>query len=385
LIVYLDNAATTKTIDEVVDKMINMCKENYGNPSSLHSKGIEAEKEVLYVKNLFSKILKVDRKEIFFTSGGTESNNLAILGTAKAYSRKGKHIITSSIEHPSVSKVFKALQDEGYEITTISVDSNGLINIDELLDSIREDTILVSIMHVNNEIGTIQPIDKIGQMIHNKNPETIFHVDAIQSFGKMNIYPKRWNIDCLSISGHKIYGPKGIGALYINNQRKIKPIIFGGEQQLGIRSGTENTPGIAGLGVAARFMYNNLEKNVKHMYHMKERLRDGLLREVEDTYVNGLEGRYSAPHILNVRFKDVRGEVLLHALEDKGIFISTGSACSSNKSETSPTLTAIGLTKAEIESSVRFSFSIYNNVNEIDYCINQIKDMVPLLRKFVRR
>lgn len=389
--VYLDNAATTRTMDEVVDKIVMLLKDHYGNPSSLHYKGMEAEKELNEAKNIFSKLLKVEKKEIYFTSGGTESNNLAIFGVANAYHRSGKHLIVSSIEHPSVRKAFDHLKEEGYEITILPVDSMGLVDLEVLKQSIRPDTTLVSIMHVNNEIGCIQPIEKIGQLIKQCNPNTIFHVDAVQSFGKLWIQPKKALIDCLSISGHKIYAPKGIGALYIQSKVKIKPLFFGGSQQLGIRSGTENTSGIAGIAVASDFMYDHFDEISLRLKTLKLRLRNGIINEIERTYVNGPdllleeEKDICANHILNIRFEGIRGEVLLHALESKNIYISTGAACSSSKHEPSATLTAIGLNEAQTENSVRLSLSIYNTEEEIDYCIEQLKEMVPMLRKFTRK
>lgn len=389
--VYLDNAATTRTMDEVVDKIVILLKDHYGNPSSLHYKGMEAEKELNEAKNIFAKLLKVDKKEIYFTSGGTESNNLVIFGVARAYNRRGKHLIVSSIEHPSVSKVFDQLKEEGFEVTLLPVDENGLVDLEMLQKSIRPDTTLISIMHVNNEIGTVQPIEKIGQLIKECNPNTIFHVDAVQSFGKLWIQPKRAMIDCLSMSGHKIYAPKGIGAVYIQSKVKVKPLLYGGSQQLGVRPGTENTSGIAGISIAAQWMYGHFEEVAQKLEALKMRLRNGVLKEIEGTYVNGPDSFFeevkdiSADHILNLRFEGVRGEVLLHALESKNIYVSTGAACSSSKNVPSATLTAIGLKEDQIESSVRFSFSIYNTEEEIDYCIEQLKEIVPQLRKFTRK
>lgn len=383
--VYLDNAATTKTMDEVVVKISEVFSKVYGNSSSLHNRGIEAEKIVNEARDILSRLLKVDKSEIYFTSGGTESNNMAMIGISKAYIRSGKHIIISSLEHPSISATAKYLEEEGFEITTIPVDENGCLKIEELEKAIRKDTILVSIMHVNNEIGIINPIEKIGQIIKDKNPNTIFHVDAIQSFGKLNIYPKKGFIDAISISGHKLHGPKGVGALYINKKIKIKPIMFGGNHQAGLRPGTENTPGIAGLAFSANLMYNNIDKYQENLSKFKQRLKNGILNNIENTFVNGSDGIDSANNILNIRFEGVKGEVLLHSLEAKGIYVSTGSACSSNKSNPSATLTALGLDNSQIDSSIRFSFSIYNTADEIDYCIEQLKEIVPSLRRFIKK
>lgn len=386
--IYLDNAATTKVMDEAINKMDYIYRTNYGNPSSLHTKGIQAEKEIINSKNILAKILKVDKNSIFFTSGGTESNNLAIIGSVIANKRKGKHIITSVFEHPSVSHVFKHLESEGYEVSTIPCDKKGVIDIKKLEDEIRDDTILVSIMHVNNEIGSIQPIESIGNIIKQKNKDIIFHVDCVQSFGKLEIHPSKVGIDCLSISGHKIHGPKGIGVLFINNPNRIKPIVYGGDHQNGIRSGTENVAGIAAIGITSEIMYNNLEKNQHHMYNLKKRLYEGIKNNIDNVYINGpdIEDEFSANHILNIRFDDVRGEVLLHSLESKGIYISTGSACSSNKGAKSITLKeGLGLDDKAIETAVRFSFSSYNTEEDIDYCISQMVKIIPELRRFVRK
>lgn len=383
--VYLDNAATTRALDEVVDKMKSVLTEQYGNPSSMHYKGIEAEKEITDAKNTIATILKVDKKEIIFTSGGTESNNIALFGVARAYARSGKHIIISKYEHPSVSKVAEQLEEEGFEITTIPLQKDGTIDIEVLRNSIRQDTILVSIMHVNNELGSIAPIEQIGPMIKQLNPNTLFHVDGVQSFGKLIIQPKKWMIDLLSISGHKIHASKGVGALYIASKTKIKPLVYGGAHQMGLRSGTENTPGIAGLGVAAQYMYEHLKEHTEHLYKIKMQLKNGILNTIDKTYVNGPDGEKGANHILNIRFESVKGEVLLHALESKGIYISTGSACSSKKPEPSATLLALGHTEQEVDNSVRFSFSMFNTSEEIDYCIAQLKEIIPALRKFIRK
>ncbi len=382
--IYLDNGATTKTFDEVIEIMCKVLKEDYGNPSSLHQKGIDAERHIIKSKEIMAKILKVNEKDIFFTSGGTEANNLAILGVADAYKRSGKHIITTSLEHSSVKNTFVYLGDNEYELTILPVDSRGQVDLQELQDTIREDTILVSMMYVNNELGTVIPVDKIGALIKAKNKDTIFHVDAIQAFGKMVIYPKKWNIDLLSISGHKFHGPKGIGVLYINDRIKMNPISYGGNQQKGIRNGTENVPGIAAIGCAAQMMYDHLEAHRTHLYELKSYLAKVLVEEIEGIQINGMEILEGAPHILSVRIADVRGEVLLHSLEDKNIYVSTGSACASNKPSKTGPLQAIGLTNEEALSTVRFGFSVMNTKEELAICVKELKVMVPMLRKFVR-
>jgi cysteine desulfurase len=382
--IYFDNAATTKPSSEVIEKVLSVLKEDYGNPSSLHLKGLEAERHIRNTTNILSSLLKVGEDEIIYTSGGTESNNLAILGSARAYHRIGKHIITTKIEHPSVYRTFESLEEEGFEVTYLSVDTSGYIDENELKDKIRKDTILLSIMHINNEIGTIQAIDKIGHMIKAVNPNTIFHVDGIQSFGKMIIHVKKCKIDLLSISSHKFYGPKGVGALYKKKSVRLKPIVFGGEQQKGIRSGTENVPGIAGLGVAANNIYNELEEVSKHMYSLKNMLWKGIKENIEDVYLNGPSIEEGASHILNIIFRDVRAEVLLHALEAKKIYVSTGSACSSNHPHPSDTLRSIGLNEDEIQGAIRFSFSKYNTEDEVEECVQALKTILPTLRRFKR-
>jgi cysteine desulfurase len=383
--IYFDNAATTKPMDLAIDCVTGILKNNYGNPSSLHHLGVLAEEAVTDSRERLSNILKVDSKEIYFTSGGTESNNLAVIGVAKAYHRSGKHIITTMVEHPSVLEPIRSLEDNGYEVTYLPINQAGVINIDDLEAAIRPDTILVSIMHVNNIIGSVMPLQEIGKLIKSINKNIVFHVDGVQSFGKLIIQPKKWGIDCLSISGHKLHGPKGIGAIYINSKIKIQPIIFGGHQQMSLRSGTENVPGIAALGVVSEYMYNHIEEHAKHLYNLKIRLRNGLLNNIDGCTIHGNSFDQSAPNILNVRFEHVLGEVLLHALEEDEIYISTGSACASNKSESDRTLSGIGLSPEESRWAVRFSFSIYNTEYEVDQCIHKLAAIIPMLRRFKRK
>ena len=382
--IYLDNSATTKCFPEVVQVVGQMMMEDYGNPSSMHMKGIKAEQYVKQATEVIAKTLKVNEKEIFYTSGGTESDNMAIVGTAMANYRGGKHIVTTSMEHPAVGQCMRYLEKEGFEITYLQPDASGCISLEDLENSVRPDTILVSIMAVNNEIGTIQPIEEAGEIIKRKNPNTLFHVDAVQGYGKMEMYPRKWKIDMLSVSGHKIHGPKGIGFLYINEKVKIKPIILGGGQQKGMRSGTENVPGIVGLAKAVELVYANLECDINKMYC----LRDYFISQVskmEGITVNGAEGRMAAPHVVSVSVEGVRAEVLLHALEEKEIYISAGSACSSHKPVPSATLQAIGLPKELLGSTVRFSFSVFTTKEEIDLALNALRETVPMLRKFTRR
>ena len=312
--------------------------------------------------------MKVQEKELIFTSGGTESNNLAIMGCAAANHRMGTHLITTKIEHPSVGNVMKHMEEEGFEVTYLPVDENGIVKLDKLKEALRPDTMLVSVMHVNNEIGAVQPIEEIGKIVKANNNATLFHVDAIQGYGKYRIYPKKMGIDLLSVSGHKIHGPKGVGFLYCDSKVKIKPIIFGGGQQKDLRSGTENVPGIVGLAEAAKEIYADFEEKIQHLYEVKEYFVEKVT-ELEGPKINGLTGKESAPHVVSVSFPGIRSEVLLHSLEDKQIYASAGSACSSNKPAVSATLKAINAPKEHLDSTLRFSFSVHTTKEEIDYCI----------------
>ena len=377
---YLDNAATTFVFPEVKDIMVRVMEEDYGNPSSLHTKGIEAEKYIKDAKDVISKQLKVDAKDLIFTSGGTEANNMALLGSAYRNKRRGNHIITTQIEHPSVSQPLLQLENQGFRVTYLPVDKNGIVSIKALQEALCDETILVSIMMVNNEIGAVQPIEEIGQIVKNYNPSILYHVDGIQGFGKFHIYPKRCNIDFFSVSGHKIHGPKGIGFLYCKDKMKLQPIIFGGGQEKGMRSGTENVPAIAGLGVATKKIYEEHEKRIEVLKQLKQ----SLIEQVE-TMENVVNHSGDAPHIVSISFVGVRSEVLLHALEEKGVYVSSGSACSSNHPAVSGTLKSIGLPKAEQESTLRFSLSIFTTQEEIDYTATCLKELVPQLRRFIRK
>lgn len=380
---YFDNSATTRVYPEVAETMTKVMLEDFGNPSSMHIKGMDAEVLVRHARETIAKSLKVDDRCILFTSGGTESDNLALIGCASANNRAGKHIITTKIEHPAILDTCKYLEEQGYEVTYLGVDSNGQIRLEELKKSLRADTIIVSIMHTNNEIGSLQPLEEAGKIIKANNPQTLFHVDAVQGFGKARIYPKKMNIDLLSVSGHKIHGPKGMGFLYIGEKVKIHPIIHGGGQQKNLRSGTENVPGIVGIAKATEMIYENFDSDIKHMYELKERLIQGV-SEIDDIKINGLTGEDSAPHIVSISVGSIRSEVLLHALEDKRIYISAGSACASNKPAISETLKAIGVEKRFLDSTVRFSFCPANTLEEVDYCVETLKSILPMLRKFTR-
>lgn len=378
---YFDNAATTRVAPEVQDIIKQVMDVDYGNPSSRHQKGVDAGQYIKEAQEIIAKTLKVDAKEILFTSGGTESNNLALIGAALANQRQGRHIISTRIEHASVYNPLLFLQEQGYEITFLPVDANGVVDMEALEQAIRTDTILVSTMLVNNEIGAIEPVEAIGKLVKSKNPNTLFHVDAIQAYGKMKISPKRCKIDMLSVSGHKIHGPKGVGFLYIRDKVKVKPIIYGGGQQHDLRSGTENVPGIAGLGQAAKLIYTN------HTEKMEQ------LRQVKETFLQGveqLEGIQNhsgeAPHIASISFQGVqRGEVLLHALEARGVYCSSGSACSSNHPAISGTLKAIGLEEDLLNATLRFSFSVDSTVEEAEYAVQVIAEELPKIRAFVKR
>lgn len=381
--VYFDNSATTRCSDAAVALMQRVLLEDYGNPSSLHMKGVAAEKYIKTAAEQIARILKVAEKEIIFTSGGTESNNLALIGTALANKRSGKHLITSSIEHASVYNPLIFLEEQGFEVTYLPVDTKGMVSLEALAEAVREDTILVSMMHVNNEIGTIEPVEAAAKLIHGKNPKTLIHVDAIQSFGKLRIYPKRMGIDLLSVSGHKIHGPKGVGFLYVKDKTKIRPVIHGGGQQKNMRSGTENVAGIAGLGAAAAELYQNFDEKIGRLYELREYLAAGM-RALEKATVNGADGQDAAPHIVSVSFEGVRAEVLLHALEERGIYVSTGSACSSNHPAISGTLRAIGVKPELLDATVRFSLSVESTREEADYVLEQLKELLPGLRRFRR-
>ena len=382
--IYLDNSATTMAFREVTELVSKVMYVDYGNPSSMHMKGVQAEKYVKEAKENLAKLLKVQEKEIYFTSGGTESDNWALMGAAQANSRAGRHLITTKIEHPAILQTMEYLESIGYEVTYLPVDEKGVIKLDALEQAVREDTILVSIMQVNNEVGAVQPIEEAGRIIEKKNPKTLFHVDAVQGFGKIRLYPKRCNVDMISVSGHKIHGPKGTGFLYIDENVKIKPIMFGGGQQKGLRSGTENVPGIAGLSLAAKMMYDGMEEDVGRLYELKTYFQKALM-QMDRVIVNGPLYEDGAPHIVSASFMGVRSEVLLHALEDKGIYVSAGSGCGSNKHTVSATLSAMGIDQQLLDCTLRFSFSIFTTREELDYTLKCLGEILPMLRRFVRR
>lgn len=390
--IYLDNSATTRVYPEVANLMQKIMLEDYGNPSSMHNKGVQAERYVTEAVSNIAKALKVQDKEIFFTSGGTESDNLALIGAAMANRRAGMHIITTKIEHPAVLNTVAYLKDQGFEIDYLSVDKYGVVSPDELKNKIRPDTIIVSVMHVNNEVGSVQPIEQLGEIIKSNNPSTLFHVDAVQAFGKEFIYPKKMHIDMLSVSGHKIHGPKGVGILYINEKVKIKPISYGGGQQKGLRSGTLNVPGIAGIGLAAKTITDDLTKERERLFALKAFfLKEASL--MERVSVNGCRadenGEFivtdTAPHIMNISVKGLRSEVMLHALEEKGVYVSAGSACASHSKKESSTLKSMGADADTMDGALRFSMSGYTTRDELEYALKSLKEVIEMYGRFVRR
>lgn len=368
--IYLDNAATTRLLPEVANEVKFVSENIYGNPSSLHSIGLKAERVVKTAREALAKSIDVTPNEVFFTSGATESDNTAIFGAAYENIRQGKHLITSKIEHPAVLACFEKLEKEGFKVTYLNVDKNGIIDFDELQNAITDETTLISVMAVNNELGSIEPIQKIAKL--KRKHKFILHTDAVQAFTKipLNLFA---DADLISISGHKIHALKGIGALIIKKGVKIKPLILGGGQELGFRSGTENVTGIASLGKAVELSENN-----DKLYKLRESLKEGI-QKIEGAKINCYNNGESAPHILSVSFPGIRGEVFMHALEDKGIYVSTGSACHSNKFGESHVLSAIGLTKEEIGGTIRFSLGQFNTEEEIIYCVQKAKETYDIL------
>lgn len=381
--VYLDNSATTMCYPEVGELVYKVMCRDYGNPSSMHRKGVEAERYIRTARESLAKLLKANAKDIYFTSGGTEGDNLALIGCARANKRAGSHLITTAVEHPAIRNTMRALEEEGFRITYLPVDEKGSVSLDALREALCPDTILVSIMYVNNEVGTLQPIDQAVEIVKGYNPSILFHTDAVQGFGKYRIYPKRQKIDLLTASGHKIHGPKGTGFLYIGEKVKIRPILFGGEQQKNIRSGTENVPGIAGLGLAADRIYEDFDRKIEYMKELKWYFAKEV-GKIENTRLHGDPFGESAPHIVSVGVAGVRSEVLLHTLEDKGIYVSSGSACASNHPSVSSVLRSIGTPREYLESTIRFSMSEFTTKEEIDYTLETLYNCIPMLRRYTR-
>jgi cysteine desulfurase len=384
--IYFDNAASTRALPEVAERFTDVLLSTYANPSSGSRLGMEAENVIKESAQTLARLINAQsHEEIVFTSGGTESNNMAVFGTAKGYHRSGKHIITTQIEHPAIALPFKALEEDGYEVQFLPVDEKGYINLDDLKNAIRSDTILVSTILINNEIGTVQDVESIGKAIKNANPNTLYHVDGVQAFGKYKIDVRKCNIDMLSASGHKFNAPKGLGFLYIKAGLKVKPIMYGGGQQKGQRPGTENAAGAAALALAADESYKHLTESTKKVMELKKYLAEGILNSIEDTFINGEEIEKASPYVLNMVFKNLRSPVLLNALEDKEIFASAGSACNSKKKVQSSVLGAIGTSEEDVVGSVRFSFTRFNTIEEADICIEALKELVPMLRRFHRK
>ena len=381
---YLDNSATTRAFPEVGELVYKVMCQDFGNPSSMHRKGVEAEHYIKDAKESLAKILKVNTKEIFFTSGGTESDNLALIGCARANKRRGNHLITTSIEHDAILNTMRYLEEEeGFRVTYLPVDSNGKVSLEALKEALCPETILVSIMYVNNEVGTVQLVEEAAKIVKEYNPNILVHSDAVQGFGKYHIYPKRQKIDLLSVSGHKIHGPKGVGFIYIGEKVKIRPILFGGGQQKDMRSGTENVPGIAGLGLAAKMSYQDLDMKVALMRELKAYFLEGL-KQIDDITIHGVTDEGSAPHIISVGVAGIRSEVLLHTLEDKGIYVSSGSACASNHPAVSGVLKSIGAEQKYLDSTIRFSMSEFTTKEEIDYVLETLYNCIPMLRRYTR-
>ncbi len=376
--IYLDNAATTRAYDEVISYINEINDKYYGNPSSLHTKGIESEKLVKQARQRIAASLGVMPGEVLFTSGGTESNNTAIMGYLFANKRKGNHIITSAIEHPSVLEVYKHLSKNGYRVDILEVDSNGKIKLDMLEGLVSDETALVSLIYVNNETGAIQPVEEAAQIIKSRNNSAIFHVDGVQAYGKLQINPKKSGIDMVSISSHKIHGPKGVGALYIKSGIKVNPLLFGGGQENKLRSGTENVPGISGFGLAAEITFKSLEENNRKLSKLKKFFITQLEEKTDGYLVISPDD--GSQYILNTAFSNLKSEVMLHHLEEKGIYVSTGSACSSRKNTASHVLKAMNIDSCYLQGAIRFSFSQFINKEDIEYTVDAIKDIIPRIR-----
>ena len=381
--IYLDNSASTRPAPEVVEAMREALEECYGNPSALHRKGLEAERLLKKARSQVAGAIGAADNEVIFTSGGTESNNLAILGALKKLRQRGNRLVTSNIEHPAVRNVFQELEQDGYQVTYLSVDASGQTNQDELRAALEQKPALVSIMLVNNETGSIQPISEIGSMLRDIQPKPVFHVDAVQAFGKVPIRVRDLNVDLLSISGHKFHGPKGVGALYVRKSLPLSPVLFGGGQERDLRSGTENVPGIVGMGVAAELAANHLTENAAKLLRLKRQLLRFFESGMEPFRINSPDKPAFAPHILNVSFPGIKAEVLLHTLEQDGIYVATGSACGSRKKSMNHVHQAIGLSPAESEGTLRFSFSLNNTEEEINFVGEKLQKQVTELRRIM--
>ena len=384
--IYLDNSATTKCRPEIASEISTILTENFANPSSLHRLGFNAEQILKKSRNIFSNIFNCRDSEIIFTSGGTESDNLALIGYAMHNKKRGNHIISSKIEHDAILNSLKYLEGNGFEITLLDPNENGIIDEDNLKKHIKNETILISLMHVNNELGSINDINNLSKVAKSINPNIVFHSDCVQSFGKFEM--KNLGADMVSISSHKIHGPKGVGALYKNEKVNIYPMIYGGGQQNGLRSGTENTAGVYGFALAANYEYEGLNESFKRLQEIKSSYIEGI-NHLNEKYGNikilTPQNDLSAPHILNIIFGNIRSEVLLHSLEEDEIYVGTGSACSTHSNEKSRVVSAIGVSDDEKDSSIRISLGDYNTLDEVNIVINALDNKIPILRKFVRK
>jgi cysteine desulfurase len=382
--IYLDHAATTRPYDQVVQAVYSAMQDNYGNPSSLHQLGVEAEEALEKSREMIAASLQVEPGEVTFTSGGTETNNMVLKGVGRARQKSGKHIIASTIEHKSVLNTLQAMEDSGFEVTYVPVTSQGIIDMGILEEALREDTILVSIMHVNNETGAIQPIDQVADILRKHKSQALLHSDAVQSYGKIPLHPKHSGIDLLTVSSHKIHGPKGAAALYKGRDVPMIPLINGGEQERGLRSGTENLPAIVGFAKAVELNFHKSFEKQQQMRHLKDTLQARLKEEFDHLVTNTPEDDHAAPHILNVSFPGMKGEVLLHHLEAQGIFVSTGSACTSGRNIPSHVLNAMGIENDKVQGALRFSFSAENRQEDIEYVMEQLVPIMERLKKMVR-
>lgn len=376
--IYMDNSATSPIKEEVFNAMIPYLKEEFGNPSTFYTLGRNAKKAVEEARENIAKLINADTKEIIFTSGGTESYNMAIKGVALKFEDKGKHIITTEIEHPAVLRTCEFLESRGFELSYLPVNENGIISTEDLKNAIREDTILISVMHANNEIGTIQPIKEVGKIAKENN--ILFHCDAVQSVGKIPVDVKEANIDLLSISSHKIYGPKGVGVLFIKKGLKLELLIHGGGQENGLRSGTENVPGIVGFGKAAELAYEHLDENIAKLKQLRDSLIEKILERIPESYLNG-DRENRLPNNANFRFSSIEGEGLILRLDAEGINGATGSACSSKSLKASYVLSALGLEDEEIHGSLRLSLGTENNMKDVDVVVDAIAKVVGELRE----
>ncbi|MBQ3553967.1 MAG: cysteine desulfurase [Clostridia bacterium] len=382
MLAYLDNSATTRPFDEVIETMGELSRECYGNPSSLHSLGLSAERVIRSAKEVLMRSIGAKEGRFIFTSGGTESDNLAILGSVLSAVRRSPECVTTKIEHPAVSEAFAYLSSIGADCHYVGVDARGVVDLKEMEQTLSPRTMLVSVMLVNNEVGSIQPIEEISRMMKRICPEALLHVDAVQAFGKVPISVDKMGIDLLSVSGHKIHGPKGIGGLYIRHPNRLKPIVFGGHQEDNFRSGTQNTTAIGGFAKAVERIVEQPEEPMR-LAALKQRMLEKLSK-LSDIKINGGDKETSAPHIINISIKNAKSEVLLHSLETRGVFVSTGSACSSNKPSLSPVLSAMGVSRADIDCAIRISLGSDNDEEQVDYAAQVICEEAETLRELFR-